>query len=335
MIELRTIPLSEISIDGGTQMRVELNENVVADYAQSVRDGQDLPPIVVYFDGAKSWLGDGFHRFHAYGAAGAVEIDADVRQGTRREAILHAVGANAGHGVHRTSADKRKAVETLLADAEWAQWPQTKIAEACNVSQPFVSRIVASLAEGASYSQNKTKEAVRDGKPYQIDTTNIGKGRTAVAQDESAKAERQAQQVEHDRQREEARAALPEAVQQADAAKEAAIAARRGAGTPDVDADRAEELEQAVQSLQATIDGLQSQLKTFEPMRVQWEQGGFEKVVAGKDEEIRVLKRQVEMESAHKASFARTTKHLQKLLQETGYTKDVVIDAKTGVMSNG
>lgn len=44
------------------------------------------------------------------------KIKADVREGTRRDGILHAVGANATHGNRRTNEDKRRAIVILLND---------------------------------------------------------------------------------------------------------------------------------------------------------------------------------------------------------------------------
>jgi hypothetical protein len=62
-----------------------------------------------------------------------------VRAGTVRDAILFSLGANRAHGLRVTNADKRKAVGAMLADAEWSAWSDRKIADACGVSQPFVS----------------------------------------------------------------------------------------------------------------------------------------------------------------------------------------------------
>lgn len=135
------LPLQQIKIDGGTQSRVELNESVVADYAEVIRRGDSLPPVVVFFDGSTHWLADGFHRFHAHRTARAEEIEADVRTGARRDAVLFSVGANAHHGLRRTNEDKRRAVQTLLDDAEWSQWSDRQIAEACGVSHPFVAAV--------------------------------------------------------------------------------------------------------------------------------------------------------------------------------------------------
>lgn len=135
------VPVASIRLDGGTQARVSLNNETVAEYAEVLRAGGELPRVIVFFDGTDNWLADGFHRTHAYRHADRVELPAEVRDGTRRDAVLFACGANASHGLRRTSADKRKAVETLLADPEWQTWSDRDIAKACGVSHPFVAAI--------------------------------------------------------------------------------------------------------------------------------------------------------------------------------------------------
>lgn len=130
-----------IRTDGGTQPRAEISNEIVQDYAQDMLVGARFPPVVVFYDGAAYWLADGFHRVAAAKVARRDEIDAETRQGTRRDAILYAVGANASHGFRRSNEDKRRAVQTLLDDAEWSQWSDGKIADKCGVTQPFVSKL--------------------------------------------------------------------------------------------------------------------------------------------------------------------------------------------------
>lgn len=135
---MKTINLKTIRIDGGTQSRVALNESVVAEYIECL---PALPPIVIFFDGSDHWLADGFHRYHAYLKAGKASIPADVHTGTRRDAKLYSAGANWSHGLRRTNDDKRRTVAMLLEDAEWAEWSDRKIADACGVSVSFVGAI--------------------------------------------------------------------------------------------------------------------------------------------------------------------------------------------------
>lgn len=135
------LDLNLIRTDGGTQSRVALSEDTYLDYAEAMLAGATFPPVVVFHDGSAYWLADGFHRFFAVQEAGRNEIDADVRKGTRRDAVLFSLKANGTHGLSRSNADKRKAVATILEDAEWSAWSDRKIAEEIGVSVPFVSSV--------------------------------------------------------------------------------------------------------------------------------------------------------------------------------------------------
>jgi len=108
------IALDKIRLDGGTQPRAAIDEDVVAEYTVAMEGGAVFPPVVVFVDGAIYWLADGFHRFHATRYVGFLEIDADIRQGGLVDAILFAAGCNLAHGLRRTNADKRRAVELVL-----------------------------------------------------------------------------------------------------------------------------------------------------------------------------------------------------------------------------
>ncbi|WP_156480920.1 hypothetical protein [Variovorax sp. PAMC 28711] len=133
--------LTRISIDGGTQTRAALNEAVVTEYADALRDGVKLPAVVVFFDGSAHWLADGFHRYFAHKAARKASINAEVREGSKRDAVLFSVGANSTHGLRRSNEDKRRSVKTMLDDKEWSTWSDRDIAKQCGVSQPFVSAL--------------------------------------------------------------------------------------------------------------------------------------------------------------------------------------------------
>lgn len=138
---MKNINLKAIRIDGGTQSRAEINNEVVSEYAEAIKAGATFPPVTVFHDGADYWLADGFHRFHAFGRAGKTSIAAEVHQGTVRDAVLFSLGANPSHGLRRTNADKRKSVLTALNDAEWSEWSDRKIADACGVGHPFVAAL--------------------------------------------------------------------------------------------------------------------------------------------------------------------------------------------------
>lgn len=169
-----SIKTADIRIDGGTQSRVEINEAAVADYRLVLSGGGELPPVVVFHDGAAYWLADGFHRLFAHLAEDRATIPAVVRAGTKRDALLFSCGANTAHGLRRTNEDKRKAVGILLADAEWAAWSDRKIAEACGVGAPFVGDVRRSICNPITDAP-AIRTVERGGRVYQQDTSKIGK----------------------------------------------------------------------------------------------------------------------------------------------------------------
>ena len=62
------LALTAIVNDGGTQMRAGMNADKVKEYEELLLDADGWPfdaPVVVYYDGAKYWLADGFHRLNA------------------------------------------------------------------------------------------------------------------------------------------------------------------------------------------------------------------------------------------------------------------------------
>lgn len=149
---MTNLPLRQIVVKGGTQTRDRLNTDAVNEYADLMQAGTIFPPVVVFYDGDSYWLADGFHRYAAAVVLRTIEgsIDAEVKQGTQREAILYSCGANAHHGLRRTNADKRRAVQRLLDDPEWSTWSNRAIADACEVSKTFVSALRAEPAQVAT-----------------------------------------------------------------------------------------------------------------------------------------------------------------------------------------
>lgn len=188
------LELSRIRIDGGTQQRAELNENVVADYAEAMSRGEAFPPIVVFYDGTNYWVADGFHRYFGAKKAGLREVAEDVHPGSKLDAQLYSFGANATNGLRRSNADKRKAVMGALNHPVSKDWSDNQIAKHCGVDHKTVASVRASIL---GISQDSAREVTdghlsetkdsggkglcerrivsRNGATYQMDTSKIGK----------------------------------------------------------------------------------------------------------------------------------------------------------------
>ncbi len=169
-MEPQAVQIIHIVVEEQIQQRASLNNKYIEDLVVEIADGVKFPPLDVFNIGDKLLLVDGFHRLVAYRQAGIDTVEVNIFEGTEREAILHAVGANADHGLRRTNADKLKAVLTLLTDPDWGQWSDTEIARRCNVTQPFVSNKRNELTQNGYEWGSKRKCA--DGRI--IETSKIG-----------------------------------------------------------------------------------------------------------------------------------------------------------------
>ena len=140
-MQTKPINIKLLRLDGDTQSRYELDENVVEEYANAVADGAVFPPPLVFFDGENYWVSWGFHRIAANKLTGRASIVCEVRTGSQFDAKVNSAGANAQHGLPRKNIDKRCAVEMLLRDPTSAEWSDARLAETCVVTRQFVSDI--------------------------------------------------------------------------------------------------------------------------------------------------------------------------------------------------
>lgn len=169
--------LDEIRRDGGTQPRAAIDLKHVKLLSEQIEDGQELEPVIVFYDGESYWLADGFHRFSAHRNQEKQEIACVIHQGARRDAVLYSVGANADHkpALPRSREDKRRAVLTLLEDSQWGQWSNYKIAAACRVNEKTVRNVRTSLTTDFRSEKSTRTYKTKHGTIAAMDTANIGK----------------------------------------------------------------------------------------------------------------------------------------------------------------
>jgi hypothetical protein len=170
MTEVISLPIGDIRTDGGTQIRCKISDEKIDEYALAMAEDADFPPLTVFYDGTYYWLADGFHRLGAFHVVReAMEVDSipvpcEVREGTQRDAIIYACGANAEHGMPRNNKDKRKAVFTMLTNplvalnGKGEPWGDRELGRKCNVDGKVVARQRAKLS--AAQPQIGGKRAV-------------------------------------------------------------------------------------------------------------------------------------------------------------------------------
>ncbi len=243
------LSLERIRIDGGTQSRAKIDQDVVAEYATAMQEGAKFPAITVFHDGVEYYLADGFHRYFAAKKAGSPGIKCDVKEGTLRDAILFSFGANHDHGLRRTTADKRKAVIAMLSDIEWQDWSDREIARQCQVSHPLVATIRKEL--GAQKTETKF---MQDGK--------ITSRKEKVKEEEPVATYTEAE-VEHETMH-----AAVEELQKQNEELQDQLTVAMAASTDDIQKEKAESI---IKDLRAQIRLLEIELKAVTISRDQFQ----------------------------------------------------------------
>ena len=153
---MKAVNIDTIRIDGDTQGRVVIDQSVVYEYVEAMKDGSEFPPMDTVFDGATYWLVDGFHRYQAYKIIGVKEVDVSYRVGTLEDAQVLSFGANGTHGKPRTNADKVKVVEMALKHRLTKDKSDYELAKICAVSRPFVASVRSPEAKKRQQDNRKS-----------------------------------------------------------------------------------------------------------------------------------------------------------------------------------
>ena len=140
----KTLALEKLVTDAGTQVRAEISEYIVAEYVDALGEGARFPPVVVFRSKGADVLADGFHRVQAYQEAGRSEIEADIYQGDRDDALWFALGGNRAHGQRLSGDDKRRAIE--IAYKAWPDVSQVRIATQVGCTHQYVGKVREQLA---------------------------------------------------------------------------------------------------------------------------------------------------------------------------------------------
>ena len=235
----KSIQLSAIRIDGGTQSREALNQATVAEYAEAMTEGVTFPPITLFFDGSNHWLVDGFHRYFAAKQVGFTDMPAEVRDGTQLDAQWASYTVNKDHGLRRSNADKRKAVMGALAHPYGKAKSDNQIAKELGVHHSTVGDIRRSLADSASDVPAERTYTTKHGTTAVMNTANIG-----------VQKHREAAKARHE----------------ADIARggHGSAPAPLPVAEPDNDADTGQSIDELIAEIQKENEQLHAQLKAME-----------------------------------------------------------------------
>lgn len=131
------VALQEITVDPTVHIRQKLDAETIERYMEVL---DELPPVVLYKLDGELIMADGFHREAAAERLGRSKVEAEIRQGTRDEALEYAVRANVSHGKALSSEEYREAVRRLRR--LHPNWGYGQIAKMLNRSESFVRGVI-------------------------------------------------------------------------------------------------------------------------------------------------------------------------------------------------
>lgn len=141
MPEVQRIKLADLDLKRSFQARVKgLDKSHVEEMREAYANKVELPrPVAWRMPDGSYRLAEGFHRVEGAMQAGVKSLNFTVLAGSESEYRIHAACSNQGHGLKRTNADKRHAVEVLLK--ELPNESDRSIAERAGVSHTFVAEM--------------------------------------------------------------------------------------------------------------------------------------------------------------------------------------------------
>lgn len=167
-----TVPIGAVVFDMTIYPRAEWSARTVERYADALRAGEALPPIVL--EAETNRLLDGLHRLKAHQSTGATVIEVErhvIPEGV--PAKLYAASLSARHGDRMTGDDlKAVARDTIGADPEASQ---AGIARMLGVSSATISRWCSDISDRRrQVRQVKALLLTRSGMSYRAAAELLG-----------------------------------------------------------------------------------------------------------------------------------------------------------------
>lgn len=164
------LELHELESSTETQPR-EYDPKYAEELGELITAGVKMPPIVVFYDGARYRVADGWHRRGGAEWAGKKSIACLIYEGDRDAANDYANGSrcNIDHGKRLTNSDKRARAEYWLR--RHPKWSNGALADVSGLHRQYIATVRPQLSESdtsdtMSLSEQLQKRLGRDGKEY-------------------------------------------------------------------------------------------------------------------------------------------------------------------------
>ncbi|GAB4428732.1 MAG: hypothetical protein Kow0031_09020 [Anaerolineae bacterium] len=155
------------------QSRTEINHDIVAEYQTLMEDGVQFDPASgLEDDSGQLFIWDGSHRGEAARRAN-LPLTVRLEPGSREQAEWLALSANQKHGLRRSRADKRLAIQQALRHPNGVSLSDREIARHCGVDHKTVGQIRSELETAGEIPRITERVVTREGTTYWQDTGKL------------------------------------------------------------------------------------------------------------------------------------------------------------------
>jgi len=155
-----------LELDNKLQCRAEVPKEILNDYAEAWKAGVKFPEVVVYQVDDRFLVVDGFCRVVSAQSIGKSKVPCVVHQGTFKDALRAACGANVSHGLRRTNADKQKAAR--LAIENFPELSSRELGDLCGVSHVYVQGLKKPKESKPEKAIDEPTEKILESKPKAV-----------------------------------------------------------------------------------------------------------------------------------------------------------------------
>jgi hypothetical protein len=133
-------------------------------------------PVEIITDGKSNFLWDGFHRYFAAKKLGKKYIEANVINGTQRDAVWLSFSANKENAFPRQPGTAKEIVEKILKDEEWSKKSEVDIAKWVGVTQQYVNKIKKEIESYPTTSCRIESDSEPKNKILRSETIKVKRG---------------------------------------------------------------------------------------------------------------------------------------------------------------
>ena len=175
---IKTIFLEDVDVDHSPMVRADLRPEVIEEYSAIYKKDKKKMPVIDLFMEAgnkKLLIGDGMHRLQAMRSLNFKACQANVHAGVYEDALKYALLANERHGIRRSQADKRRAVEEAIK--QWPKVSNVQIATLASVDDHTVKAVRDWLEQQGKVAPEPIRTS-KDGaeRPASISKTSESRG---------------------------------------------------------------------------------------------------------------------------------------------------------------